>query len=156
MTKAIIALLEIMADSSTPLRRRIEATEGLLAYEAPGEAVEQAKSFLTSVFEDGNQHYDDRLDALKLMRKAEARKITQPTATAADAQANREVSRKLEVIRRRLSLFKAGMWPAPKGWMDDLSPANYVAPPGSSTPVDVYEAVRNAREKAATSPAKGS
>jgi hypothetical protein len=34
MTRAIVALLEIMSDAEAPLRRRIEATEGLLAYEA--------------------------------------------------------------------------------------------------------------------------
>ena len=90
------------------------------------------------------------------MRKAEARKITQPTATAADAQANREMSRKLEVARRRVSLYKAGMWPAPKGWMDDLSPENYVAPPGSPKSFgNMAETVRQGRLRA-TSPAKGS
>jgi hypothetical protein len=34
-TRASAALLEIMADTDAPSRRRIEATEGLLAYEAP-------------------------------------------------------------------------------------------------------------------------
>jgi hypothetical protein len=34
MTRAIVALLEIKSDAEAPLHRRIEATEGLLAYEA--------------------------------------------------------------------------------------------------------------------------
>ncbi len=54
MTRAIAALLKIIGDTDAPLRRRIEATEGLLAYEAPEEAVEEAKTFLTSVFEDAS------------------------------------------------------------------------------------------------------
>jgi hypothetical protein len=129
MTRAIVALLEIMSDVDAPLRRRIEATEGLLAYEAPQGAVDQAKAFLTSVFEDAEQRVDDRLDALRLMRKAEARKINQPTVTAAaDAIANRELWRQFEIGHRRAEMMKAGLWPAEKGWDDDLRSDDYVAP----------------------------
>ena len=91
MTRAIVALVEIMSDTDAPLRRRIEATEGLLAYEAPKEAVHQAQAFLISVFGDPEQRVEDWLDALKLMREAEARKITAPTVTTGDARANREL-----------------------------------------------------------------
>jgi hypothetical protein len=131
MTRAIAALLEIMSDADAPLRRRIEATEGLLAYEAPQEAVDQAKAFLTSVFEDAEQRVDDRLDALKLMRKAEARKITAPTVTAEDARANRELWRDIEMGVRRVAMIKAGVWEhAPKDWAADLLSENYVEPSG--------------------------
>jgi hypothetical protein len=133
MTRAIAALLEIMSHVDAPSRRRIEATELLLAYEAPPEAVDQAKAFLTSVFEDAAQHVDDRLDALRLMRKAEAPKITAPTVTAEDARANRELWRKLEIGHRRAELFKAGLWgDHPKDWAADLLSEDYVAPPGSA------------------------
>ena len=135
MTRAIVALLEIMSNTDAPLHRRIEATEVLLAYEAPQEAVDQAKAFLTSVFEDAEQRVDDRLDALRLMRKAEAPKITAPTVTAEseDARANRELWRKLEIGHRRAELFKAGLWEDhPKDWADDLLSEDYVAPPGSA------------------------
>ena len=133
MTRAIVALLQIISDTEdAPLRRRIQATEALLAYEAPQEAVDQAKAFLTSVFEDAEQRVDDRLDALKLMRKAEAPKITALT-TAEDARANRELWRKLEIGHRRAELFKAGLWEDhPKDWADDLLSEDYVAPPGSA------------------------
>ena len=134
MTRAIVALLEIMSDAEAPLRRRIEATEGLLAYEAPQEAVDLAKTFLTSVFEDSEQRVEDRLDALRLMRKAEARKITVPAVTAEDARANRELWRDIEMGLRRAALFKAGLWEnAPKDWADDLLSEDYVPPPGSAT-----------------------
>ena len=133
MTRAIVALVEIMSDTDAPLRRRIEATEVLLAYEAPQEAVDQTKAFLTSVFGDPEQRVDDRLDALKLMRKAEARKITAPTVTAENARANRELWRQLEIGMRRGAMMKAGVWGVhPKDWADDLLSDNYVAPPGSA------------------------
>ena len=133
MTRAIVALLEIMSGTHAPLRRRIEAIELLLAYDAPPEAVDQAKTFLMAIFEDAAQHVDDRLDALRLMRKAEAPKITAPTVATEDARANRELWRKLEIGHRREKLFKAGLWgDHPKNWADDLLSENYVAPPGSA------------------------
>ena len=144
MTRAIVAVLQIMSDPDAPLRRRIEAVELLLAYEAPQEAVDQAKVFLTSVFEDAEQRVDDRLDALKLMRKAEARKITAPTVTAEDARANRELWRDIEMGLRRAALFKAGLWEnAPKNWADDLLSEDYVEPPGSA-----HDALRGMARKA--------
>ena len=158
MTRAIAALLEIMADTDAPLRRLIDATEGLLAYAAPEEAVEQAKEFLASVFEDANQHVDDRLDALKLMRKAEARKVVAPSVTAADQHASREVWRRLEIARRRSAMVKLGLWPPARNWADDLLGEGYVAPPGtaSSSLNGLAEAVKEGRLRATTSPAKGS
>ena len=144
MTRAIAALLEIMSDADAPLRRRIEATELLLAYDAPPEAVDQARTFLTAVFEDAEQRVDDRLDALRLMRKAEARKITAPTVTAEDARANRELWRKLEIGHRREKLFKAGLWgDHPKNWADDLLSEDYVEPLGSA-----HDALRGMARKA--------
>ena len=133
MTRAIVALLQIMSDTEdAPLRRRIQATEALLAYEAPQEAVDQAKAFLTSVFEDAEQSVDDRLDALKLMRKAEARK-TVPTVTAENARVNRELWRDLEMGFRRVAMIKAGVWEDhPKDWAADLLSDDYIEPPGSA------------------------
>jgi hypothetical protein len=116
-----------------------------------------AKNFLASVFEDVDQHVDDRLDALKLMRKAEARKVTQPTISAADERANRELWRKTEIARRRLALAGASMWPPAIGWADDLSAENYAPPPGSPiSPDNLAATVRQAREKVAISRATGS
>jgi hypothetical protein len=144
MTRAIAALLQIISDTDAPLRRRVEATELLLAYDAPPEAVDQAKAFLLSVFEDAEQRVDDRLDALRLMRKAEAPKITAPTVTAEDARANRELWRQLEIGSRREKMFKAGLWgDHPKNWADDLLSEDYVAPPGSA-----HDALRGMARKA--------
>ena len=95
--------------------------------------MDQAKAFLTSIFGDPEQRVEDWLDALKLMRKLEARKITAPTVTAEDARANRELWRQLEIGMRRGAMMKAGVWgDHPKDWADDLLSDNYVAPPGSA------------------------
>ena len=109
-----------MSDEAAPTRRRIEACEGLLAYEAPREVMDLAKEFLVSIFENPNEHVDDRLDALKLMRKAEAPRIRQRTAVPADERADRERQREREIARRRLAMMDAGLWPPPKDWADDL------------------------------------
>jgi hypothetical protein len=108
-TRAINALIEIMSDKDAPLRRRIEATEGLLAYEAPLEIVDQAKAFLTSVFEDKEQHVDNRLDALKLMRKAEAPKITRLSVSARDEVGRVTSCREIDRRLRRAALIEAGV-----------------------------------------------
>jgi hypothetical protein len=125
VTRAITVLLEIMGDQHAPLRGRIKAAGALLAFEAPPEVVEEAKVFLSAISEDADQHVDDRLDALKLMRKAEA--ITAPTE---DARRNRELWRQLEIGRRRGAMMDAGLWgDHPRDWADDLLSENYVAPP---------------------------
>ena len=86
-----------------------------------------------AIFEDAAQHVDDRLDALRLMRKAEAPKITAPTVTAEDARANRELWRQLEIGFRRVAMMKAGVWEnAPTDWAADLLSEDYAAPPGSA------------------------
>ena len=45
-TRAIETLLRILRDGEVETRRRIEACEGLLAYEAPPEAVNDARNYL--------------------------------------------------------------------------------------------------------------
>jgi hypothetical protein len=151
MTRAIAALLEIMSDTEAPLRRRIEAAEGLLAFEAPDEIVDQAKSFLAGVFEDSEQHVDTRLDALKLMRKAEARKVLQPTVSASVERDNLELMRKIEIGRRRMRMMKEGYWPPPPDWADDLLSPDYLPPWPSRTisrTTDGYaEALKRGRKR---------
>ena len=46
-TKAVVALLDIMANTKALMRRRIEAAEAILNYEAPADVVERTKVFLT-------------------------------------------------------------------------------------------------------------
>jgi hypothetical protein len=109
---------------------RIEACSGLLEYEAPPEAMDVAKEFLVGVFEDPDHDVKLRMGALKLMRKAEARKITQASVAPVDERARREKWRMLEIARRRVKLDELGLWPAPPGWDADLRSADYVPPDG--------------------------
>jgi hypothetical protein len=131
-TRAINALLEIMSNEFASVRRRIEAAEGLLAYEAPPEVVERARAFLESVFEDSEeQSVQDRLDAVKLARKFEAAKVTPRTVhTKREETDRREAWRRHEIAQRHWKLSLAIHDVPPKGWADDLYSDAYVAPGG--------------------------
>ena len=76
-TRAIEVLLEIMADTEVSTRRRIEAAETLLGFESPPDAVMRAREYLMSVFEE--QSIDDRMDALRMSRKADSAKVAPRT-----------------------------------------------------------------------------
>ena len=128
-TRAIATLIEIMLNEQISARRRIEACEGLLTYEAPPGAVEHAKSFLESVFEDDEQSVQDRLDAVKLARKFEAAKVALPTVrTARHDTDRREAWRRYEISQRHWNLSLAIKDTPPPGWADDLYSDSYQAP----------------------------
>ena len=132
-TRAIDALRRIMHDDSDtmPSRRRVEAAEHLLDYECPEEVVIECKEFLTSVFEDSEQHVDIRLDALKLARKFEAAKVAPRTVRTKREETDRtEAWRRYELAQRKWKLVLAIHDVPPKGWADDLYADDYVAPEG--------------------------
>lgn len=140
-TRAIVALLEIMSNEDALLRRRIEAAEAVLGYEAPKEIVERTKVFLTAVFED-SEHVcvEDRLEALRLMRKAEAPRIAQQTIRAANSDKDRELWRDLEIAARRMKLYKAGLWgQVTPDWADDLLRDDYIPPPPGTNISDLFD-----------------
>ena len=153
-TRAIDALRQIMRDrDGTAPRRRVEAAEHLLDYECPKEVVVECKEFLTSIFEDGEQSVDIRLDALKLLRKAEARKVVPPKVAIRDIEPNLvQRCRMIETLERKSALIAAGVFPLPEGWDDDLNSPDYmpmlktmrkVSEPDSR---DIGEVMRDARE----------
>jgi hypothetical protein len=124
-------LLEIMNANETSVRSRIAAAEMVLCYEASEIAVERAKTFLLAVFESKQVSIDDRLEALKLARKAEARKVTQQSVRSTEVETNREVWRDAEIAARRMKLVRAGVWKVAvdRGdWADDLLTPDYIAP----------------------------
>jgi hypothetical protein len=90
-TRAIDTLLQIMRDAEVSTRRRIEAAEALMGFEAPPDAVGQAREYLMSVFEDREEEIGNRMDALKLSRKFEAKRIAPQTV---------HVTRREEVDRK--------------------------------------------------------
>src|SRR5215472_10151987 len=122
-SRAIAALVEIMRDTEQAPRRRIEACEHLLDYECPLEVIEEAKTVLMSIVEDGETLVDIKLDALKLLRRVESRKVSPGRAFREN---DIEISRAVELLRRRGALVKAGIFPFPDGYDDDLTGADYV------------------------------
>jgi hypothetical protein len=146
ITRAVAALVEIMRDTDQAPRRRIQSCEHLLDYECPAETYDEAKEVLMLIVEDGETPVDIKLDALKLLRRVEARKVVPGRAVR---EADIETRRALEILRRRKALTKAGIFPPfPHGYADDLTGADYVPAPDDSEPepaADIAVSLRNAR-----------
>jgi hypothetical protein len=136
-TRTIDILLEIMADAELRTRRRIQAAEAILGFESPPDAVAHARGYLATVFEDKeNEEIGDRMDALEISRKFEAKKIAPQTVhmTRRDEADRREAWRSYEIRRRKIDLVKATRQHPPKGWDDDLRSPDYLPPPGNDWP----------------------
>jgi hypothetical protein len=124
ITASITALLAIMGNETESMRRRIDSAEALLTYEAPEFVIERAKGFLTALLEvHQGVRTDHRLEASRLLRKAEAKKIVQQSVRSAESDQWREVGQRMAMARRRMKLLQAGLWPAPTDWADDLQSA---------------------------------
>src|SRR5215471_3485640 len=153
-TRAIETLLAILNDAEVGTRQKIEACDGLLAYEAPPEAVIEARDFLVRVFEDGEeQTLTDRMDALKLARRFESPKIALPTIhTKKQETDRREAWRKFEIAERELKIVVATKDTPPSGWDDDLRADSYTPPaegwPGEPPDIPLKDLVvaRRARQ----------
>ena len=102
--------------------------------------VELAKEFLASVFEDGEADVSDRLDALALTRKFEAKRIAPQTVhlTRKSELDRKEAWREFEWCQRQQQLILATLDHPPKGWDDDLrSPITCLHPAMSGRPQGV-------------------
>ena len=153
-TRAIETLRHILNDAEVGTRQRIEACEGLLAYEALPEAVIEARDFLVRVFEDDDgQTLPDRMDALKLARKFESPKIALPTIQTKKQETDRrEAWRKFEIAERKLKIVVATKDVPPPGWDDDLRGDSYVPPaegwPGEPPDIPLRDLVVARRARA--------
>jgi hypothetical protein len=115
-----------MANAAGPMRRRLDASEALLTYETPPEVAEYTKGFLTSVIEDRERvTADTRLRASTLLRRFEAKRVAQQTIKSGSSDHWREVWRNVALGRRRVKLDKAGLWPPPRNWCDDILADDY-------------------------------
>jgi type II secretory pathway predicted ATPase ExeA len=124
-SRAIAALVEIMRTTEAP-RRRIEACEHLLDYECPTQVIDAAKATLLAIVEDSETLVDVKLEALKLLRRVESRRV-QPGRTTSTA--NIKIRRALEILRRRNALLRAGIIDRPPDYADDLMGDDYVPLP---------------------------
>ena len=135
-TRTNDTLLEIMADAEMSTRRRIEAAEAILGYEAPTEAVSRARDYLMSVFEDREQNIDLRMDALKISQKFGAKKIAPQTVhlTRREEADRKEAWREYEIGQLQREIVLATLDHPPKGWDDALRSPDYLPPPGDEWP----------------------
>jgi len=135
-TRTIDTLLEIMADTGYGTRRRIEAAEAILGYEAPTDAVNHAREYLMSIFENREETISDRMDALKLSRKFEAKKISPQTVhlTRREEVDRKEAWREYEIFQLQTKIVLATMDHPPKGWDSALRSPDYLPPPGDEWP----------------------
>jgi hypothetical protein len=124
--RAIAALVEIMCDVDQAPRARIAACEHALGYECPREVIEQAKAVLLSIVEDCETLVDVKLDALKLLRRVESRRVSPGRAISSS---DIELSQAAEILQRRSALLKAGVFPRPDGYADDLYAEDYTPLP---------------------------
>jgi|SRR6516225_5215755 hypothetical protein len=152
-TRAIDALMQIMQDAEVPTRRRIEAAEALLGFEAPPEAVVQARDYLVRVFEDQEEILHDRMDALKLARKFESPKIALPTIhTKKQETDRRQAWRAYEIAERKLKIVVTTKDTPPPGWDDDLRADSYMPPaegwPGEPPDIPLKDLVVARRARA--------
>jgi hypothetical protein len=145
-SRAIIALVDIMREPEHGRRRRIEACEHLLDYECPVEVIDEAKAVLLSIVEDSETFVDVKLQALKLLRRVEAKKVS-PGRTAV-REFDIERARDQEIDRRRWALMKAGINPPfPDDAFADLEAADFV-PLGPPEPPPTVAGLIAALQKA--------
>jgi hypothetical protein len=139
-TRTIDNLLEIMADPELRTRRRIRAAETILGFEAPADAVNCAREYLAAVFEDKeNEEIGDRMDALEITRRFEAKMIAPQTVhmTRRDEADRREAWRQYERLQLKIRIVKATRQMPPKGWDDALrSPDYYLRRDRTGLPVE--------------------
>jgi hypothetical protein len=135
-TRAVDILLEIMADAQMTTRRRIEAAEALLGFEAPPDAAASAREYLMEVADNREESIADRMDALQASRKFEAPKIAPQTvrATPHDEADRKEAWRRYEILQLKTRLIKATCQLPPPGWDDHLRSPDYLPPPGLDWP----------------------
>ena len=148
MSASLAVLRDIFLDPDVSQRDRMEAAEAVLTYESPPELVQQAKDFLAQLFDAPENPVGLRLEALKIMRKAEAKKVTQPTVTGEQAREGRELGRRVLIAQRRVKLWQAGLWPPPEGWADDLLSADFIPPYIEINVKDFGEQLEAARKRA--------
>jgi hypothetical protein len=136
-TRTIHNLLEIMADPELRTRRRIQAAETILGFEAPPDAISRARAYLATVFEDKeNEEIGDRMDALEITRKFEAKKVAPQTVHLARREEadRREAWREYEIGQLKMKIIIATHTHPPKGWDDALRSPDYLPPPGDHWP----------------------
>lgn len=120
ISKALGALLDIMTSDKIKEAQCIEAARAIIEYEAPPEVFDLTYDYLMGVAQGEEQDTGLKLEALKLIRKVEAKRVLPGTARAVDTVAAQALGRKVATAKRRLGLVRDGRWPPADSWADDL------------------------------------
>jgi hypothetical protein len=135
-SRTIDALLTIMDDSDLRTRRRIEAAEQLLDFEAPAEAVMRAREYLVNVFENADEELADRMSAIKASRKIEAAKVS-PKVVHLNRQTSTDRKaawKEYERSKLRDAIIRETGWvPTIPNWDESFGP-DYLPPEGTHWP----------------------
>ncbi len=118
ISPALAALLDIMTSQDVEEARCMEAARAIIEYEAPAAVFDLTYEYLMGVARDGEVGL--KLEALKLIRKVEAKRVVPGTAKAVDTAQALALGRRMALARRRMELIRAGAWPAEAGWGEDL------------------------------------
>jgi hypothetical protein len=120
----------IFFNKEAPLHRRIEAAALVLRHNASSDLIEDATAFLEAVAQnDGPGMEGYRLDAIEALAKRQVPKAGTPGPGQYEGD-RRKAWQQHAAAERRKALMKAGEWPAPKGWADDIYSEDWIAPEG--------------------------
>jgi len=114
------ALLDIMLAHDVSEPQCIEAARAIIEYEAPTEVFDLTHQYLMGIAQDPDQPVPLKLEALKLIRKVEAKRVVPGTARAVDGAAAKALGLEVARAKRRVELVRAGKWPPGEGWDEDL------------------------------------
>jgi len=94
------------------------------------------REFLISVFENKEEAIGDRMDALQLSRKFEAKRVMPQTVhlTRREESDRKEAWRQYEINQLLREIVLATMDHPPKGWDAELRSPDYLPPPGDDWP----------------------
>lgn len=129
---------------------RIEAAGLVLQHQGDELLTVLAAAFLTTTARRDDVSSSDRLDAIRALAKRTVPKAPAP-ADGVGPEIAKAIWLRMAKAKRRMDLIAEGRWPPAPGWANGLSDDD--APAVSSIPGDMFEAVRQGRERAATSPA---
>ena len=98
------------------------------------DAVSRAREYLMSIFDNREESISDRMDALKLSRKYEAKKIAPQTVhlTRREEVDRREAWREYEITQLQREIIMATLDHPPPGWDSVLRRPDYLPRHGMS------------------------
>lgn len=145
ISPALGALLDIMTSMEVEEARCVAAARAVIEFEAPAEVFDLTYKYLLGVATDERQEVGLKLEALKLIRKVEAKRVVPGTAAAVNVVAAKALGRRSAVAKRRVALMREGKWPPrDSGWMADA-----VGEPMAVEPEGLAERLKAARLGAA-------